>query len=103
MTKPVRISHDQDFPPFAEFKDGKSEGLAVDIFRAAAQRAGVEVEFMPVPFEQRQLTLEDGRAVSLSRSRPNVCNYSTSQTSWLLRAVQYLYALQTRLLKISLP
>ena len=62
MTKPVRISHDQDFPPFAEFKDGKSEGLAVDIFRAAAQRAGVEVEFMPVPFEQRQLTLEDGRA-----------------------------------------
>ena len=62
MTKPVRIAHDQDFPPFAKFKDGKSEGLAVDIFRAAAARAGIEVKFVPVPFEQRQLTLEDGRA-----------------------------------------
>src|SRR5690242_7856784 len=62
MTKPVRIAHDQDFPPFAEFKDGRSEGLAVDIFRAAAAQAGVDVKFLPVPFEQRRLTLQDGRA-----------------------------------------
>jgi len=58
----VRIAHDQDFPPFAEFKDGKSEGLAVDIFRAAAAQASVDVKFVPVPFEQRQRTLTDGRA-----------------------------------------
>jgi polar amino acid transport system substrate-binding protein len=32
MTEPVRIAHDQSFPPFAEVKDGKSKGLAVDIF-----------------------------------------------------------------------
>jgi polar amino acid transport system substrate-binding protein len=62
MTKPIRIAHDQGFPPFVEFKDGRSEGLAVDIFRAAAARAGVDVKFVPVPFEQRQLTLGDGRA-----------------------------------------
>ncbi len=62
MTEPLRIAHDQGFPPFAELKEGKSDGLAVDIFRAAAARAGVEVKFIPVPFEQRQLTLEDGRA-----------------------------------------
>ncbi len=62
MTKLVRIAHDQGFPPFAEFKEGQSEGLAVDIFRAAAAQAGVNVKFVPVPFEQRQLTLEDGRA-----------------------------------------
>jgi polar amino acid transport system substrate-binding protein len=58
----LRIAHDQSFPPFAEFKDGKSEGLAVDIFRAAAAQSGVDVKFVPVPFEQRQLTLTDGRA-----------------------------------------
>jgi polar amino acid transport system substrate-binding protein len=62
MTEPVRIAHDQGFPPFAEFNGGKSRGLAVDVFRAAAARAGVEVKFVPVSFEQRQLTLEDGRA-----------------------------------------
>ena len=62
MVEPVRIAHDQRFPPFAEVRDGRSEGLAIDIFRAAAANAGIEVEFVPVPFEQRQLTLEDGRA-----------------------------------------
>ena len=43
-------------------RDGKSEGLAVDILRAAAARAGVEVQFVAVPFEQVHLTLADGRA-----------------------------------------
>ena len=62
MAEPVRIAHDQGFPPFAEVKDGKSQGLAVDVFCASAARAGVEVTFVPVRFEQRQLTLEDGRA-----------------------------------------
>jgi polar amino acid transport system substrate-binding protein len=60
--QPFRIAHDSGFPPFAEVKDGKSEGLAVDIVRAVASRAGVDVRFVPVSFEQRQLTLADGRA-----------------------------------------
>jgi polar amino acid transport system substrate-binding protein len=34
----------------------------VDIVRAAAGRARIEVEFVAVPFEQVQRTLEDGRA-----------------------------------------
>ena len=50
-------------------KDGKSEGLAVDIFRAAAARAGINVKFVPVSFEQRQLTLADGRADAYFRRR----------------------------------
>ena len=58
IDEPVRVAHDYGFPPFAEVKDGKSEGLAVDIFRAAAARAGINVKFVP---EQRQLTLAFGR------------------------------------------
>jgi ABC-type amino acid transport substrate-binding protein len=46
-------------------KDGKAEGLAVDIVLAAAARAGVNVELVPVPFEQIQRTLEDGRAQAI--------------------------------------
>ena len=60
--EPVRIAHAQDFPPLSEVRDGKSEGLAVDILRAAATRSGVEVQFVAVPFEQVHLTLADGRA-----------------------------------------
>jgi polar amino acid transport system substrate-binding protein len=60
--EPVRIAYPQVFPPFTEFKDGKSEGLAVDIVRAAAAQVAIDVEFVPVPFEQVQGTLEDGRA-----------------------------------------
>lgn len=63
--EPVRIAHAQDFPPLAEVRDGKSEGLAIDILRAAAARAGVEVQFVAVPFEQVHLTLADGRAEAL--------------------------------------
>jgi polar amino acid transport system substrate-binding protein len=62
IDEPVRVAHDSGFPPFAEVKDGKSERLAVDIFRAAAARAGIDVKFVPASFEQRQLTLADGRA-----------------------------------------
>jgi polar amino acid transport system substrate-binding protein len=85
IDEPIRVAHDSGFPPFAEVKDGKSEGLAVDIFRAAAARAGIDVKFVPVSFEQRQLTLADGRLMrtSLSPSRRNVCSYSISATCWL--------------------
>jgi len=58
----VRIAYPEVFPPFTEFKDGKAEGLSVDIVGAAAKRGGIEIEFVPVPFEQVQRTLEDGRA-----------------------------------------
>jgi hypothetical protein len=69
------------FPPFAEVKDGRSEGLAVDIVRAAAARAGIDVKFLPVSFEHRQLTLADGHADAyFPLSITPVCNYSTSAT-----------------------
>ncbi len=58
----VRVAHDQRFPPFAEVKDGKSDGLAVDILNAVAQRAGLTIVYVPVPFAEIQKTLEDGRA-----------------------------------------
>jgi len=62
--EPVRIAHQESFPPYAAVKDGKSEGLAVDIVRAAAAQAGIELAFVPVPLEQLQLTLQDGRAIA---------------------------------------
>jgi hypothetical protein len=38
MAEPVRIAYPEVFPPFTELKDGKAEGLAVEIVRAAAKQ-----------------------------------------------------------------
>jgi polar amino acid transport system substrate-binding protein len=58
----IRVAHDQRFPPFAEVKDGKSEGLAVDILNAAAERSGLTIVYVALAFTEIQKTLEDGRA-----------------------------------------
>jgi polar amino acid transport system substrate-binding protein len=58
----VRMAHAESFPPYAELRDGKSQGMAVDIVRAAAAKAGMQIEFVVVPFEELQRTVEDGRA-----------------------------------------
>jgi len=65
VAEPVQIAYAEVFPPFTELKDGKAEGLAVEIVLAAAARAGINVELVPVPFEQIQRTLEDGRAQAI--------------------------------------
>ena len=61
----VRVAHAESFPPYAEARDGRSEGMAVDLVRAAAAKAGLELAFVVVPFEQLQRTLEDGRAEAI--------------------------------------
>ena len=61
----VRVAHAESFPPYAEARDGRSEGMAVDLLRAAAAKAGLELAFVVVPFEQLQRTLEDGRAEAI--------------------------------------
>lgn len=60
----LKVAHHRLLPPFAEVRDGRSTGLVIDIFRAAAERAGYQVEFVPVPIEQMEAALKDGRALA---------------------------------------
>jgi polar amino acid transport system substrate-binding protein len=62
MAQPVRIAHDQNFPPFSMTIDGNAQGLVLDILRAAAARVGTDIIFLAVPFDQKQVTLENGQA-----------------------------------------
>jgi polar amino acid transport system substrate-binding protein len=62
LAKDVRLAHDQRFSPFSQVVNGRSEGMTVDILRAAAERSGLSIVFVPVPFEEMQVTLTDGRA-----------------------------------------
>jgi polar amino acid transport system substrate-binding protein len=59
---PVRITHNQPFPPFSELRNGKSEGLLIDVLLAASARVGLDLEFVAVPLDQMEQTLKDGRA-----------------------------------------
>src|ERR1700753_2554481 len=42
MADPVKIAYADVFPPFTELKDGKAEGLAVEIVRAGAFRTSAK-------------------------------------------------------------
>src|SRR5690242_21792803 len=61
MAAPFRITHNQPFPPLSELKNGKSEGLLIDVLRAAGARVGLEIEFVAAPLDQMEQTLKDGR------------------------------------------
>jgi ABC-type amino acid transport substrate-binding protein len=62
----VRIAFQTDFAPFVYVKDGKSEGLIVDVLNAAAQRARFSITFVPVPFAQLDATLTNGKADAIT-------------------------------------
>src|SRR5882672_7418799 len=62
VADPVRITHNQPFPPLSELKNRKSEGLLIDVLRAASARVGLELEFVAAPLDQMEQTLKDGRA-----------------------------------------
>lgn len=91
VAEPVRIAYAEVFPPFTELKDGKAEGLAVDIVRAAAGRARIEVEFVAVPFEQVQWRMDAPKPYSPLQSLLNVFRYSISAPLSWLRAARSSY------------
>src|SRR5262245_25600754 len=61
----LRIAHNQSLPPLVEVQEGKSVGLAIDIVRAAADRAGIEIAFVPVTIEQQMPSIKVGHADAL--------------------------------------
>jgi len=80
--EPFRIAHNQRLPPLAEVKDGQSVGLAIDLVRAAAARAGIDVTFVPVTIEQQMPALKNGSADALlgadTPERRQVLRYSST-------------------------
>jgi len=42
----IRLAHDDPFPPFAVYKDGRSEGIVIDILQEALKRVNIEPAFI---------------------------------------------------------
>lgn len=62
LAQTVRLAHDMAFPPFAESSQGASQGIAVDIVKEAAKRAGLELVFLPIAMQDERKVLAEGKA-----------------------------------------
>ena len=58
-------------PPIVWDSDGQAEGVAVDLVRAAARSAGLEIQISATDWAQAQLDLKDGKADALIQINPN--------------------------------
>ncbi|ARH01112.1 substrate-binding periplasmic protein [Legionella micdadei] len=85
-TESIRIAHRNNYPPFVYVKNGKSEGLMVDILREVAAKQKINIKFVPVPFAQVQKTLVDGQAeaimpLAITAERRKIYDFSSPLVS----------------------
>jgi ABC-type amino acid transport substrate-binding protein len=62
----VRLAHDDPFPPFSVAKDGKSEGLVIDILQASLARVNTNVVFVPAHMDKIQDLMKTGEVDGLA-------------------------------------
>lgn len=55
---PIRIGAEDDWAPFSSAKNGKPEGMAVDLVQAIFAEAGLPLELVPLPYKR---CLEEAR------------------------------------------
>jgi len=67
MTAPAGAAEDgairfcfNDWPPYSYVRDGKDQGISVDILREAARRAGLEPSFTELPWKRCLALVEAG-------------------------------------------
>ncbi|MCX5831186.1 MAG: transporter substrate-binding domain-containing protein [Deltaproteobacteria bacterium] len=79
--KTFRLAHINNFPPFAMIREGKSEGLSIEILEAVLSRVKTRVIFIPTELDKIQELLHtdqaDGIAVfAITPDRRKIYDYS---------------------------
>lgn len=62
----VRLAHDDPFPPFTVYKEGRSEGIVIDILQEALKRVNMEPVFTPAHMDKIQDLLKAGEVDGLA-------------------------------------
>ena len=62
----VRLAHDDPFPPFTVHKDGRSEGIVIDILQEALKRVTIEPVFIPAHMDKIQDLVKAGEVDGLA-------------------------------------
>lgn len=57
----LRIGAEDDWRPYSYVKEGKPQGFAVDLVRAAWAAAGVEVDLVPLPYARCRKEVDNGK------------------------------------------
>lgn len=55
----VRLAHDDPFLPFAAHKDGRSQGIVIDILQEALKRVSIQPVFIPAHMDKIQDLVKD--------------------------------------------
>lgn len=81
LEKTFRLAHIENFPPFAMIREGKSEGLSIEILEAVLSRVKTRVIFIPAELDKIQELLltdqADGIAVfAINPDRRKIYDYS---------------------------
>ena len=67
----VEIGAEDDWYPFTAYRDGRIEGMSVDIVRAAFAASGTEVELRPYPYARCMELTRQGRLPACFNTSPD--------------------------------
>jgi|GEM_PF-3956616 len=56
----IRIGYDEDYPPFTYTENGEAAGFDVDLAKAVCEKVGLTPEFVPMPWENKEVMLAVG-------------------------------------------
>lgn len=59
----ITLVSEDNWYPYAAFKDGKISGFAVDVIEAAYAKVGIKVEFISAPYSRCLMLVKTGRAL----------------------------------------
>lgn len=66
-----RIGAEDDWFPYTAYKDGKVQGMSVDIVQAAFDASGVQIELQPYPYARCMEMARNGQLVACFNTSPD--------------------------------
>lgn len=71
LAETFRIGAEDDWFPYTAFRNGKIQGMSVDIVRAAFSASNVEIELVPYPYSRCMDTAQRGEIMACFNTLPN--------------------------------
>ena len=69
--EPLRIGAEDDWYPYTAYRDGKVQGMSVDIVKAAFAASGTPIELVPYPYSRCMQMAHDGQLAACFNTSPD--------------------------------
>ncbi|SHL28461.1 substrate-binding periplasmic protein [Phytopseudomonas punonensis] len=67
----LRIGAEDDWYPYTAYRDGKIQGMSVDIVEAAFAASGIPIELVPYPYSRCMQMTQEGRLAACFNTAPD--------------------------------